>query len=102
MVYRPTVRYTDVYKDYVEEVFKATDLDRNQIFRLALFTAVHSKEYKTILKKHLAADVPLPHPHWGLDEEDYWKDQNYIKKEKPLNDSDKIFINTGGIKIVIG
>ncbi|MEY9870487.1 hypothetical protein ABIE66_005993 [Peribacillus sp. B2I2] len=80
MVYRPTVRYPDVYKNYIENVYKVTDLDRNQIIRLALFIAAHSKEYKSILQKHKIADVPLPCPHWGRDEESCWKDQNYIKK----------------------
>lgn len=60
MTYRPTIRYPDIYKEYVESVFEATDLDRNQIIRLALFVAAHSKEYKTILEKYKFPDVPLP------------------------------------------
>ncbi|MCM2534543.1 hypothetical protein NDK43_22095 [Neobacillus pocheonensis] len=99
MSYRPTVRYPDVYKDYVEKIFKVTTLDRNQIIRLALFVAAHSVEYKAILKKYQTADVPLPRPDWGKDEERCWKDQNYIKKA----DSEPIkIIEQGGIKIVIG
>lgn len=43
MVYRPTVRYPDVYKNYIENIYKATNLDRYQIIRLALFIAAHSK-----------------------------------------------------------
>lgn len=81
MVYRPTVRYPDMYKDYVEGVFKSTSLDRNQIIRLALFVAAHSSDYKKILKKHQFADVPLPLPEWEWFEDNCWKDQNYIKKE---------------------
>lgn len=98
MVYRPTVRYPDVYKTYIENVFKTTTLDRNQIIRLALFVAAHSEEYKSILKKHKIPDVPLPHPDWGLDEEGCWKDQNYIKKQQqaPIQ-----IIEQGGIKFVL-
>ncbi|WMX58489.1 hypothetical protein [Peribacillus sp. R9-11] len=99
MVYRPTVRYPDVYKNYIENVYKATDLDRNQIIRLALFVAAHSKEYKSILQKHKIADVPLPCPDWGLDEEGYWTDQNYIKEQNLA--SFKI-TDQGGIKIILG
>ena len=99
MSYRPTVRYPDVYKDYVEKIFKATTLDRNQIIRLALFVAAHSDEYKSILKKHQTADVPLPQPEWGKDEERCWKDQNYIKKMDP---TPLKIIEQGGIKIIIG
>ena len=100
MSYRPTVRYPDVYKDYVEKVFQATTLDRNQIIRLALFVAAHSEEYKAILKKYRTADVPLPHPDWGKVEDRYWLEQNYIRNQPdPLPVK---FIETGGIKIVIG
>ena len=98
MVYRPTVRYPDVYKQYIEDVFKVTTLDRNQIIRLALFVAAHSPEYKTILNKYKIADVPLPHPDWGLDEEGCWKDQNYSKKQTPIPIP---IIEQGGITFVL-
>jgi rubrerythrin len=81
MVYRPTVRYPEIYRDFVEDIFKATSLDRNQILRLATFAAAHSKEFQSILEKHKFGDVPLPHPDWGLDEEECWKNQNYIKEK---------------------
>lgn len=98
MVYRPTVRYPDVYQSYVENVFKSTTLDRNQIIRLALFTAAHSEEFKTILKKHKIADVPLPLPEWGLDEEECWKEQNYTIKPNVTPIS---IVEQGGIKFVL-
>lgn len=72
MVYRPTVRYPDVYKPYIENVYKATTLDWNQIIRLVLFVAAHSSEYKTILNKYKLADVPLPIQIEELDEERCW------------------------------
>ena len=99
MVYRPTVRYPDMYKDYIEDLFKATELDRNQLIRLALFVAAHSDQYKAILKKHQRNDIPLPCPGWSIHEERCWKDQNYIRKQ---DDKGRLkLVEQGGIKIVI-
>lgn len=117
MTYRPTVRYPDIYKDYVEDVYKATHLDRNQIIRLALFIAAHSPEYNAILQKYKIDDVSLPHPVWEKDEERAWKEQNYIKKQitpdpspNTMNDKAGVhpppplikIIEKGGIQIKIG
>lgn len=99
MTYRPTVRYPDIYKEYVESVFKATTLDRNQIIRLALFVAAHSNEYKAILEKHKIPDVPLPQPYWGRLEHEAWQDQSYTKK-KPAQ-TIKV-IDQGGITFKLG
>lgn len=95
MVYRPTVRYSPVFKDYVDSVFNSTRLDRNQIIRLALFVAAHSKEYRTILEKFKRTDVSLPYPAWSMDEHEYWKEQNYTKHPT-------LFIEQDGILIKIG
>jgi len=45
-LYRPTVRYDDLFKTYVDQVFKSTTLDRNQIIRLALFSAPFNKLFQ--------------------------------------------------------
>jgi hypothetical protein len=100
MSYRPTIRYPYIYKDYVEAVYQATSLDRNQIIRLALFVAAHSTEYKVILQKHKLPDVPLPHPEWKRDEHKAWQDQSYIRKKQdpqPIK-----IIDQGGITIKLG
>jgi hypothetical protein len=73
MTYRPTVRYDDIYKDYVDEVFRATTLDRNQIIRAALFTAVHSEEFRQVMKPYLKK--ALPAPAWSLTDDSYWLEQ---------------------------
>jgi hypothetical protein len=106
MVYRPTVRYPEVYREFVEDIFKATSLDRNQIIRLAIFVAAHSKEFHSILEKHKFGDVPLPHPDWGADKDECWMNQNYIKKKEqiknPSQDDERIkMIDQGGIKFVV-
>ncbi|MFL0365396.1 hypothetical protein ACH0BF_20525 [Pseudobacillus sp. 179-B 2D1 NHS] len=82
MVYRPTVRYHSTFKKYVDDLFYATHLDRNQIIRAALFAAAHSKEFHSILRSSKKKDVPLPHPKWSLDQAGLWREQNPDIKEK--------------------
>jgi hypothetical protein len=59
-MYRPTVRYDDCFKEYVEELFRATTLDRNQIMRLALFLLGHTKEGKDVLTFFSSSSLPVP------------------------------------------
>ena len=66
-MYRPTVCYDDVFLEYVDSLFQATDLDRNQIIRAALFAAAHSKEFQNLLKSYKKKDVPVPSPLWKLE-----------------------------------
>lgn len=73
-MYRPTVRYNDIFRDYVEGVFKSTSLDRNQIFRLALFAAAHSNNFQSVLQKYKKKDVPLPQPNWSALDNGFWLD----------------------------
>jgi hypothetical protein len=75
-VYRPTVRYASIFRDYVNAVFHATTLDRNQIIRAALFTAAHTKEFHDMLKQYQKKDVPLPRPKWGLSDHQFWLEQS--------------------------
>jgi hypothetical protein len=88
----------------VKEIDDSTWLDRNQIIRLALFVAAHSREYYSILEKYKKHDVFLPQADWGRDEEDCWKNQNYIPKPKELESPKQPqvikVINKGGIKYV--
>ncbi len=46
-MYRPTVRYDDVFKEYIDSLFHATHLDRNQIIRAALFQLLIQKSSKS-------------------------------------------------------
>ncbi|MED4718812.1 hypothetical protein [Pseudobacillus badius] len=82
MVYRPTVRYHSSFKKYVDDLFKTTHLDRNQIIRAALFAAAHSKEFQSLLLENKKKDVPLPCPNWSLDQAALWREQNPDIKEK--------------------
>src|SRR4051812_28620525 len=102
--YRPTIRYPEMTKNFIEGIFQATELDRNQIIKLALHVAAHSQEFKVILRKHQNADVPLPSPGWRRDDHDFWKDPNYVAKPfspEPEVQSKVKLINTGGIKLIL-
>jgi hypothetical protein len=81
-LYRPTVRYSDIYKKYVDDLFQATTLDRNQIIRAALFTAAHSKDFIALLEAHKRGDVSTPSPSWSLSDSPLWKDSNPQIKER--------------------
>lgn len=74
-MYRPTVRYDDVYRVYVDDVFRATTLDRNQIIRLALFLLPHSEKGIEILSEYLKKDASLPSPHWTVNQRWLWTER---------------------------
>lgn len=82
-MYRPTVRYDDIFRDYVDELFHATNLDRNQIIRAALFTAAHTQEFRQLLEPSLKGDVLIPSPTWRLDQPEYWRGSSVktVKRE---------------------
>jgi hypothetical protein len=81
-MYRPTVRYSEIYREYVDEVFHATNLDRNQIIRLALFVAANSPEYNEILSEYRKADVLLPRPKWSPNQSALWQSQEPMEIEE--------------------
>lgn len=74
-MYRPTVRYDDVFRDYVDALFHSTQLDRNQILRGALFSAAHSNKFLALLEPYKKKDVPMPSPKWPLNDDRYWMEQ---------------------------
>lgn len=72
-MYRPTVRYDDIFKNYVTEMFRASSLDRNQIIRAALFAAAHSVEFRRVLQPYLKKEMPAP--KWSLSDDSFWLEQ---------------------------
>ncbi|MGG0476068.1 hypothetical protein ABEY96_28205 [Priestia aryabhattai] len=81
-MYRPTVRYNDVYKLYVDQLFKLTGLDRNKIIRCCMFTSAFNPEFLKIIEAHKHEDVPLPSPLWAPDAHYLWMEQDGLAKEK--------------------
>lgn len=53
-----------------------------QIIRGALFAAVHSEEFRNLLKPYEKNDVPLPSPSWTLQNHAYWLEQCPERKRR--------------------
>ncbi|MFC0560789.1 hypothetical protein [Halalkalibacter alkalisediminis] len=123
-MYRPTVRYEDVYKEYVENVFHATHLDRSQIIRAALFIAGHTEQFSRIIEPYIRRGMSLPSPLWNEEDEELWLNQKVVEpmevrqvtkeiqkkpvrvekrrvEEQPLA-SPKVFSPGGGVSITFG
>jgi hypothetical protein len=81
-MYRPTVRYDDIFREYVDSLFHATHLDRNQIIRAALFMAVHSKKFQNLMNEYKKIEVSFPPPLWDIDQHRYWMEQSPGIKER--------------------
>ncbi|OAK72700.1 hypothetical protein [Lederbergia galactosidilytica] len=99
-MYRPTVRYSDVYKSYVDDLFQSTHLDRNQIIRAALFTAAHSSVFLKLMNENKRPDVLLPSPQWQLDQPELWMESNPTIKEERRDVSDVDDKRTGEIESI--
>lgn len=100
-MYRPTIRCSDNYKDYINDLFQATNLDRNQIIRAALFSAAYSELFQGIINQHLKKDVTPPLPAWESTDHRLWMEQdpNIKREERDVNDNKtrriEIKINNG-------
>lgn len=80
--YRPTVRYNSIYRTYVDALFKATTLDRNQIIRCALFSAAYDNRFLELMSHYKKGDVPLPSPLWQESDHQLWLEQGLLKEEE--------------------
>ncbi|MFS8602512.1 MULTISPECIES: hypothetical protein [Priestia] len=86
--YRPTVRYHSIYRTYVDSLFQATELDRNQIIRCALFTAAHNPVFFALINQYKMSDVPLPTSPWQSSSHPLWMEQEPNIEEKGGGDDD--------------
>jgi hypothetical protein len=75
-MYRPTVRYDNTFKGYVDDVFAVTKLDRNQILRAALFVAAHTPEFRALLHSYRIGEGNIPIPSWSLSDNHLWRQQS--------------------------
>jgi len=73
LLYRPTVRYDPIYRKYVNELFHATDLDRNEIMRLALFCAPLGALFRSKVERHLKPGKTFPEAPWGPQDGRLWE-----------------------------
>ncbi|GKU84019.1 hypothetical protein NCCP28_34150 [Niallia sp. NCCP-28] len=97
-MYRPTIRCSDAYKDYINNLFQRTELDRNQIIRAALFTAAHSELFQKLMDAHKKRDVTLPPLPWSVNDNHLWMEQDpEIKREERDVNANQ----TGGIEVKI-
>lgn len=76
-VYRPTVRYDPIYQEYVNRLFHATRLDRNEIIRLALFSAPLSALFRSKIEVHLKDGQDFPKAPWASQDKHLWKAGEY-------------------------
>ncbi|WP_394530959.1 hypothetical protein [Priestia aryabhattai] len=88
--YRPTVRYHSVYRTYVDSLFQATELDRNQIMRCALFTAAHNPVFLELMNQYKMSDVPLPSSPWQPSSHPLWMEQEPNIEEKGGGEHDDL------------
>lgn len=123
-MYRPTVRYDDLYREYVTNIFHSTHLDRNQIIRAALFIAGHTEQFSKIMEPYVKRGVSLPTPLWNEEDHELWLNTTtpctaeksiHINKpeiqkvqarprrmeEQPTSRS-KVFTPIGGIAMTVG
>ncbi|MDM8150067.1 hypothetical protein [Priestia megaterium] len=88
--YRPTVRYHSIYRTYVDNLFRATELDRNQIIRCALFTAAHNPIFLALMNQYKMNDVPLPSSPWQPSSHRLWMEQEPNIEEKGGGEHDDL------------
>jgi len=88
--YRPTVRYHSIYRTYVDNLFQATKLDRNQIMRCALFTAAHNPVFLELMNQYKMSDVPLPSSPWQPSSHPLWMEQEPNIEEKGGGEHDDL------------
>ncbi|OVE34557.1 hypothetical protein CCZ20_25855 [Priestia aryabhattai] len=88
--YRPTVRYHSIYRTYVDSLFQATKLDRNQIMRCALFTAAHNPVFLALMNQYKMSDVPLPSSPWQPSSHPLWMEQEPNTEEKGGREHDDL------------
>lgn len=76
-IWRPTIRMDDVFRQYVEDWYRATvpAIDRNRIVRLMLFCAPFSAIFQGTIRDYMLPDVPAPSPRWTRHDSGLWMNQ---------------------------
>jgi len=89
----------DCFKDWIEDVVKVTGLDRNQIIRLALFSAPFSAVFVAQINERKKYDVNLPPPPWKRESGGgAWRSSTWKKEEREgdVNEFQRVQRNDSG------
>ncbi|TDK58142.1 hypothetical protein E2K98_24815 [Bacillus salipaludis] len=73
--YRTTLRMHPVFKDYLDELFHCTYLDRTQLIRLALATAPSNPEFIKLLRQYQKSKTSLPSIPWDVSDNTIFLEQ---------------------------
>ncbi|MDW4511682.1 hypothetical protein R7236_25400 [Priestia megaterium] len=86
MVYRTTLRCSDIYRTYLDKLFQSTSLDRTQIIRCALFTAPSNPQFLDLMQqfqyRHQDDIAPPSFDLWHFSDHYLWLEQDPIIKER--------------------
>lgn len=93
-MYEPKIRCADAYREYIDRLYKATKLDRNQIVRLAMFCAPFSGLFQSKIEgRHLKDGQTLPPASWNQKQDGIWLTQS--GEFTPTAPEDEIIVRSG-------
>lgn len=103
MAYEPKIRCADAYREYINSLYQATNLDRNQIMRLMMFAAPFSGLFlSTVEGKFLKPGIAAaPSPSWTAKSDLLWLTQGGEGYELQGEDQAAITINAGRIAVAL-
>lgn len=95
-IYEPRIRCAEAYRDYVNQLYANTTLDRNQIMRLMMFVAPFSGLFQSTVEKKLRQGRDsIPSPIWTPKADLLWLTQG--GEGHQLQDKGAEVINVGTI-----
>jgi len=110
-MYKPTVRMSDCYRGWLDDMVKYTRLDKNQLIRLALFHAPYNKDFITEVEIASRRNSgALPRPAWTKRDRQIWKEQSAEPEQRQRWEMPKSTVPNmqqmqtagGGISIKVG
>lgn len=95
-MYRPPLRMDDAFQVWVNQMFHATGLDRNQIMRLAIFTAPFGALFKSKIDIHTRKNGLTPPPPWSPKHNDLWLRQTIGESREDVCQEEKQLLGNIG------
>lgn len=100
-VYEPRIRCAEAFRGYVNQLYQATTLDRNQIMRLMMFTAPFSGLFQSTMEGKLKSlETTLPDPIWTPKANLLWLTQGGEGYELQNQDSSSVIMIVAGSRRV--